>query len=269
MKDSTPCEGVLERLAQGDDPAEPGIAAHLADCRACAGVATTRAMNASDDAPGELDGLLARIEADLAAETGIRARMRALPTGARRLIAVAAMATAAIAAGWLTLRADFDVYPPVRLAAELGALALFTGLLVHHSLDPLMRAGSAAVVAVLVAAMLPWIGAVLPIAHQAHPASLAGAGADLAARALGCLTWAALLAVPMLALHWLLERGEGPDRRREALYAAGAALAALLALQLHCPITQRVHLAAGHAPLALVVVLAFVALRRLRMRRSE
>ena len=106
------------------------------------------------------------------------------------------------------------------------------------------------------AVLLPLVSGLLPVAHTLHPESLLGAGDDLMGRASACFVFGLLSAAPTAALLTLLSRQSGMDILRLALVAGAAGLVGVLALVVHCPITQPIHLLLGHGP----VVLGMIAL---------
>jgi hypothetical protein len=113
---------------------------------------------------------------------------------------------------------------------------------------------------------LPLILALRPRAHVDHPASLAGVGDDFLHRAAACCLYGTLLAIPWLVLCWALDRSEHRSAPNALLAAGAAGVAANLALELHCPITARSHLALGHAGVGLGLVLGYMAWRAVRTR---
>jgi hypothetical protein len=108
-----------------------------------------------------------------------------------------------------------------------------------------------------------------PQAHTAHPASLGGIGDEFVRRAVGCFVFGMLMAAPVLALLYLLDRGAHSSPLRALLGAAVAGVGGTLALHVHCPITHREHLLAGHAGITLFVVAAYAAVVVLLFGRSR
>lgn len=234
---------------------------------ALVGLASFELEAAEDD--GGLDALLAAIESDQDTEVGPRATLRSMSSTKRRLL-VTGVAVAVIALNFFALRrVDLAVYPLGRLVVELGILALLSGGLLAAVLRPtLMAPGRLALLGVAFAAAVPVILGLVPAAHGEQAASLVGAGPDLAKRALACLGWGLACAAPVLVAMTLVERQPDPRPGRDAVFAAAAGTAGLLALQLHCPITQPIHLLAGHAPVVLAALAMFVGARRLLGSRS-
>lgn len=213
---------------------------------------------------GEFDGLWSAVEGDLAAETGLRARLRALPSSGRLALALATSALVALAVALLSRRADIAVYPVARMGIEfvlyaggLGALAWMALRPLHQRALPRGLAGSLLGFAVV----LPIVLALLPHAHTAHPASLEGMGSDFAARAVSCFVFGVVSSIPLLVMAWLLHRSPKSGGRFAAAAAGAAGLLANVALLLHCPITHPTHIAVGHALVAVVFV--GLALRRI------
>jgi hypothetical protein len=66
----------------------------------------------------------------------------------------------------------------------------------------------------------------------------------------------------------LVVLGRSAAGARRILPLVVAALAALIALAIHCPITDRAHLLAGHAPIAVVLPLAGLIIARKPRRRG-
>lgn len=205
--------------------------------------------------------LLDRVERAIDQESGLLARARGLSTRSRVALAaaMALMVPLLVLVAWP--RVDLSVYPQWRLAGEMallalaGALALWMALRPLH-LPPLPRGAGAGLLAGATAAVL--LLALLPAAHQSHPASLVGGGDDLAKRALACLMLGLVLSLPILLACWLLERRGHVVT--SAVTAAG--LAGVVGLQLHCPIVTNVHLVAGHATVVFALMVLTIPLLR-------
>jgi hypothetical protein len=85
-----------------------------------------------------------------------------------------------------------------------------------------------------------------------------------AQQALGCFVYGSVLALPFIVVVWTLDRS---DQRALVLLTGMAGVAGLVAngaLALHCPNTEPLHLAVGHATIgsALAAIGAIVALAR-------
>ena len=83
---------------------------------------------------------------------------------------------------------------------------------------------------------------------------ISGPQIPFAAGALGCFIWGQTLALPILALGLLIERG-GSDLAGRLLGIGGAAgLAGNLYLECHCPVARSDHLIMGHVTVLLVTL---------------
>lgn len=161
-----------------------------------------------------------------------------------------------------TRRADFDVYPLGRMALDLSLMLGPLLLALVATFRPLSKPalpGSRRAQAIVFGVLGLAILMVMPEAHDAHSASHAGVGSVFWRQAGSCfafgLSFSALTAFGL----GLLSRN-GPRRWLPSslgIWAAG--LTGLIALYLHCPITDLEHLWVGHATVAVpVLVLAFL-----------
>lgn len=272
--DSLGCDRARHLIASTErSPAdELALGEHLRYCPACACLAAdggalalrlSRASSTKEVDEADLAPVLAGLERSLTAEQSLAGRLRSLSTRVRALLAAIAASLIVLVAGLLPLRPDLSVYPPLRLSLELGLVAAMATGAAWLWLRPLFRSPLRRWIAPSIAAsslVLPWLIAAAPAAHRAHPASLAGTGDDLVARALACLlyggVWGALLALGSRAIG---RTPTAPPRLRVFGAVAGA-LVGLLSLQLHCPLTSPVHLLAGHAPVPMLLVVLFALL---------
>ncbi|MBX7083287.1 MAG: hypothetical protein K1X88_29035 [Nannocystaceae bacterium] len=234
---------VLQRATLGDD-----ARAHLQGCEACRAFAAVAgavqapaAQRVAPDA-ASLAATLAAIDAD----RGVAARLRAWPSSRRMLVAVLGSVAVPLLVALGTPRPDLAAYPTARLLLELGGfvLAIAIGLLwamrpLHRALrrgaGPLTWAAAFAIAAIV---------AMLPTAPHGH--ADVGVGAQLWPRALACLAFGTVCAVPSLLLLRMLARdGDAPGWR--ALVLAGVAAATgTVSVFLHCPIVAHEHLWLGH-----------------------
>ncbi len=94
----------------------------------------------------------------------------------------------------------------------------------------------------------------LALVPMATGQPIGGPELPFAAGALGCFIWGQTLALPILALGLMIERG-GSDLAGRLLSIGGVAgLAGNLYLELHCPIAQPDHLVLGHVTVLLVTL---------------
>jgi len=259
------CADVRTAILKGELPAE--VRAHSAECPACAelvaeGGKLGRRLALAPAAEPDLGPLLARVQGAVQRDVGFVARLRSCTTPLRVAIAVGCVVLIALYQLAFSRRGDLQVYPPAQMLLSLGSHVLAIGLALTAALRPLQRPPQSAwlrpllVVAVL---LVPFVLSARSPVHENHPASLIGAGSDFLPLALGCFLYGTLLALPVLGLVWALDRGQHGSRQVALLAAGTGGLAANLALELHCPSTQLVHLLAGHATIGVVAVGAYAA----------
>lgn len=212
--------------------------------------------------PDELFGPVRRRVED---EQGLGPSLRALPTARRLQIGAGVV----LASGALMLlfaaRPDLSVYPPLRFGLTLTVLAGVGFEALRFALHPLHEpALPAARLRFLLVFGLVALLAVqaAPTAHVAHHASLARPGQEAVLRAATCFGIGTAMALPLLWLFGLLDRGGLSGGVRALLAAVAAGFAANVLLQLHCPATAPAHLLFGHALVAFAVVLGALVLRR-------
>ena len=255
------CKRTDELLARGAPMTEPDVVEHIEQCPGC----RARAHAGGADA-----ALFGRLGAALRTEdAGRAAALRSLPTS-RRLALAALVAVATILASYFAAgRVDFALYPVPRLSIELAGLLAATLIALWVALRPAWRpplAPAALTAAAVLALAGPSILAMLPAAHTLHPASLAGAGADLGRRAIACLMYGLACGAVMSLYLLLVRRDDRPPGVWTTLGAGAAGLAGVAALQVHCPITQPVHLLLGHGPVVLVMLGVWALAWRVRRR---
>ncbi len=220
-------------------------------------------LEQSGDGPQiDLDAVLAAVNADID-DPRRASRLAEQSTNTRIALGIGLVTAVALLVLALTRRADLDMYPTLRLLVELATMCSGGVLMMMAALRPVSKPPlPPGLLAVLVTAALagPLTLAMMPQAHAAHVASLAGIAADFVPRALGCLTFGVLSGVPLAALLWLMQRGDKPRHHLVLVLAGAAGLSGLLALHLHCPITHAKHLLWGHAFVPTVLTLAVAAL---------
>ncbi len=250
------CADIRDIFLAGGFPSGPEVEEHLRFCPHC------RELLEADDALGARLAagqsqaepgaeLLRAVEAEIARERGLRAWLRSRATPLRWLFVVGSVLVVVGFHQLLRRRTDFDFYPLARfqVVSALFGVALMLG--VDGALRVLTRAQPRRLLlagAALSVFVLPFLVALLPPpAADVHPAALAGAGADFAARALGCFVYGVLISLPAAALLWLTSRDDRPNASTLLFAAGSAGVAANLALHAHCAITYPGHLLAGHA----------------------
>jgi hypothetical protein len=220
--------------------------------------------------PESLDALFERVAEDVAAEQGLRARMRGLSRSQAGMLVVGL--GLGLVGGWLAFapRADFSHYPMLRLLLETGALALLAASAGWSFVTPLSRAEPSAnrLRIRMLAHLLVAVAIVsAPPAHMAEPYVSMGTGSKLLPHALSCLAVGSSVAIPVVVLMWLVDRG-GRSEAMRWLAPLGAWMAGMAALQLHCPILTHEHQWAGHFAVLAPVTLCWFLLGRGRGRVS-
>ena len=205
--------------------------------------------------------LVARVREALAGEIGPAASLRALTTSLRVGAGVVVIALLSLVVLAVTPRHDLAAYPSLRMALALGIFAALGLMAVWTTLRPLHQPEvstrghlglSFAVLASIVAmALLPdaYSGAGLHV-HVSAPVL------DAAWR---CLVFGVVTGAPFVLAARILDRAGLKGRTHLHFAGATAALTGNLTLQLHCPLTDPLHLLLGHA----TVVLPFLALEAL------
>lgn len=240
----------FRRLLQGQGSlASPEAREHLEECPACQELAhddgrLARGLSSSEGTPYDQAAFEA-LAGDIARDERWPGRLMSLPSGTRWLLTAAALALPVLVA-LLRPRGNLDSYPPLRLAGELGALALLATAACAIWLRPIQRPRpptGALLLTLGLGLALPWFLAWLPPALDGGEAR----------QALACLGLGTAFAVPVLLVTCLLGRHPGHASRLVLFPAVAAALAALAGLEIHCPSSARAHLLGGHAPIALLV----------------
>jgi hypothetical protein len=204
-----------------------------------------------------------------AEDATLRGRLRALATPQRLALALAAGVGSGLLYFLVWRRPDWDVYPMVRMGllvvAMLAAMAIGVILAMPRYFSPRKSAVGRAVALVFLG-IVAFLPAVLPEAHALHPASLPTD--RFWGRVATCLGLGTLAAVPVVALIWALKRDDGFEWWSTLALGLVAAVAANLALQLHCPIVDSMHILFGHSALAVIYAVAAWLVVRLSHRQS-
>jgi hypothetical protein len=258
------CAEIRNSLVAGRVPEGAAVDAHLLGCASCrellaSHAALGRELAAAAIPPFEADGLFRSLEQDLKRERGLRAVLRALPSGVRvSLWCGLALALMAFEFAFHR-RPDFSAYAPGVFWTIAAALLL--GLAIGAS--RLLRGPS-----------LPergqrWVSLVL-FALPVAAALCAPLGSNQTANFGAperCFTYGALLVVPFLLLYWLLERRDHSAVPTLVSAGAAAGIAANLLLHAHCPSVHPGHLLLGHASIGVAWALLLCAPRLVQRAR--
>ena len=215
-----------------------------------------------------LDALFDRVVEDVESERGLRATSRQL-SRSRAGMLVAGLGVGLVG-GWVAFspRADLSHYPLFRLFLETGALALLAASAGWSFVSPLSRVEpSASRLRARMLAHLLVAAAIVsaPPAHCVGSHASVGAGPEFSAHALACLAVGSSVAIPVVLLMWLVDRG-GRSEAMRWLAPLGAWMAGMAALQLHCPMLAHEHQWAGHFAVLVPVTACWFLLGRGRAR---
>jgi hypothetical protein len=207
-------------------------------------------------------------------EPGIRTWLQELASPQRAAVVALVFAGAAFLTFLASPRGDLAAISTVRLVAGMtlfGVSGLAVALVILRPLHrrPLSRIPAWGIA--ITALALPLVFALLPEAHHErllHPESFAADGMAFWSRAGRCLMFGTLVALPIIAAIFLLDRRDrvGSSRALQAALAGGAA--GNLALLLHCPLVSSTHLVLSHATVPVVLGTALFVIARRRARSS-
>ena len=260
------CPEIRDAFVRGELPSGTAVLEHLRGCRQCtelflqeAELGRSLAVAAGGGMPFESD-LFAKLEADVAQETGLRAWLRSRPTRLRFVAAVLSVLLVVGLGGALHQRPDFAEYPLARLALLLGVYGAVILIAFGKELYLSARRGSLSDhVGLFVGALaLPFLIAFAPATEASRHAGPEGA--------LGCFMYGALLTLPTAALLWAFDRDDRPSLRTVCLSAVALGLSANLVLELHCPSGNAQHLLLGHASIGVAWLAAWSLVRRASVR---
>lgn len=207
------------------------------------------------------DSIRGEITERIAAERGLVATLRALPTS-QRLAGIVLASLAVTVLAWLMMpRADMDHYPRGRMLITLGALFGLTVAANLRLLRPLHLPKPPAwtgAVLLLAGIAAPIVLAVVPLTAFGHEEFAAGEGGAFAVGCFKCLSFGAVLGLPVLLLAGLMRRANVDGAAIVALGGVAAGLTGNLTLQVHCPIVDTGHLLLGHASLLFILIAAIL-----------
>jgi hypothetical protein len=243
-----------EKVARDADSATAELDDDLAAIRRLAGTGTA---SPEEPAAAEIDALRGGVEALLARERGPLAALRARPSGQRLALVLGATAVVVLGSYALAPRSDLADYPAGHMIFNLAVLGLLTmaaawRLLRPVHLPPLPAWTGRALL--IVAVVTPALLALVPLEHAGAPA---GQGAQFALACARCLGFGAAMGAPALVLGLLARRARMDGAAVAALAGVVAGLTGNLALALHCPVSEPLHVILGHG--TLLVLLAVVA----------
>lgn len=245
------CAEIRDAFASGAAPTGADVDEHAAACAPCRALLDSGALGAllaeqrAGDHVAEGD-LFTCVQARLEREVGIRAWFRSQTT--RRRFALVAIVLAFSIAPALAQRAAKGPVSAL-LAVSLALLATALLLAIPAVLRPLSRPLRRMRVLAVAAGSLA-----LPFA-LAGLSPVAGSAEHVASRASACFLYGAALSLPVFVLLSLLDRAEQVHLPSLALLAGTCGLAANLALRLHCPSEEPIHLLLGHATIGVAWLL--------------
>ncbi len=255
------CEEIKGALLGKETQLSEAASAHVERCEVCQEVAKDPRYAQSLCALGPPDADMRRLWSEVRLQTqaeGLLDRFKSWPTRRRVWVPFAVLGVVVAFVFWGSRRSDWPVYPRFRLVLELVALTAIFVLSVPLALRPLHRPPlrpwvgvGVALLALGVPLMLAFVGP----AHLDHPASIQGGGADLWSRALACFKMGGILGAVLLGVTLAMARHRVHLGVGVASFAALGAVAGVLALQFHCPITLKSHLLLGHVSLPGVFML--------------
>jgi hypothetical protein len=265
------CTEIRQGFIAGEVPSGASVDEHLQVCEHCAelfdnsGALGRRLASIRSQAAGFTSLQLAETESLIERERGLRAFLRSRSTRVRWLLSLSVPALV-LARELLRKRAHWRQLSAPRMIGGLLLLGLF-GLVAHSALRPLPIERRAARLRSALAVVAWCLPCVLWFAPEAQASADEFSGA-FAWRSLTCFAYGSALAAPAFGLLWAMDRGVRVPYRVWALAAGSVALLANLILILHCPITGRAHLVAGHLSIGLAWFAAISA-AEWSMRRAE
>lgn len=264
------CEKCRKAIQRGE---LARVLSHTKECDSCASFAEAFGfmgkVQSETLGEDELDAILGGVRTQLRAQTRFR-RNTAEMSSVQRCLGVTMLALAIAVGVFLTVRrADLGVYPPLRGLLELSVLGAivfaYAWLLIRPLHKPPLKKTRVAlqIICTLGALALPLA---LPLAHQHHPASLAGVGDDLLRRAGACFVWGSLLGGAWASVAFLFTQGARGVRFAPVSLWIGSAMFAQFVLHLHCPIVHPLHIGLGHTSILAGAAFAIFVLSPMRRR---
>jgi Negative regulator of sigma F len=215
--------------------------------------ACRKLVGQADGPADDLGPLEAEVTNLVTSETGTRATLRALVTGQRIGMLVAAVVVLGAITAAVTPRMDLASYPKGRMAAVLVLLAVLTTVATVRLLRPLHLPAPSLMssrLLLLAGLVTPFVVSIVPL-HD-HVGGPAGEGMAFAIGCFKCLGFGGALGLPVLLLAFAMRRATVDGAAIAALAGVAAGLAGNVTLQLHCPIVDPLHLVIGHALLLVI-----------------
>ena len=270
------CKDLRDALMKGASLDDPRLRAHVRECEGCAELMAEdaslgHALAAVPAMPEmDLSGMLAGLDDALGREESKLAWLRNRSTTARIAAVVGVGVLLVLVGGAAKIRPDISAYPLPRLILTVVVYLSLVGLAAVIAFRPLYQkpVPRAVLYALIgVAALLPFVVASMPQAHAHIAGTPLGNGADFIPRAFACFRYGVALSLPVLVLAALADRGAFRIGVWPVLLGAAAGLIGTVALELHCPITEPIHLLLGHASIAMFVGILALAVRVVRKQK--
>ncbi len=239
------CEQLRAQLGRG----ELSVAAeeHLLACDSCAAHSVGQLEESPGPARVQLEALLYELEARIARERGLIARLRSRSSWQRWAIVLSGCALLLTAATQIGSGLSGWVWPQ---RIMLGVCLTVLGVVLRELLSPTHRPErprlqtALGVVALLVPAGVVALHPLLP-------------DTSVPSRS-GCLRTGLAVGFGLLALLRVLDRSAHRGRVSALLATAASGLLANLALVSYCPGTQPLHLLVSHAPIGLLIAALYL-----------
>ncbi len=260
------CPEARERILSSSIDDE--VQAHLGECEACVELwaaegRLARALGTVAEPASDPDGFAKVTQITSEQDADAVWRLRSMPTTRRVAIGFCAAFLGAIVYFLAWRRPDWGVYPMMRMSFVVVAMLIATGFGVVLSMPRSYRPAHPFGVRLTMFAFLlaiPFVPALFPAAHHAHEASQVAGSLWLSATK--CFGLGTLAAFPALIVIRLLQREHKIELWPTLFSAVAAAVGANLALQMHCPIVDPMHIALGHGTLAVIyAALAWIVVR--------
>lgn len=268
MKDEMNCDRVGDKLRRGED-LRPDEQAHAEDCPACSALVDVHPHLGEPEQPsGDLDALFDATEQEIAAERGLRARLRAWPTRRKTLFVLATLAGLAVYVGVFKPRPHDPMYSSWRMFGTLALMLGFSAWAAVRGLrgpdarqNPTVAFGLGFIAVAL-------FDALLPESPSAHAHALTP---DMfVSKTVACFLYGFVMGIPVAASVALFDRRDRPLPSRMVFAAAAGGSAGLAFSYLHCGVTDHDHILLGHSLSALVlagtVICTWLVLLRSRRR---